>query len=135
MKARNLIIVFLFVALLFVGCSKEKKKQEVAQGEVPATPKSGDFPKEIPIYPYQQQFKSQSAQRAARATFLTTSDVDAVLNFYEEKLPAKKWMRIGKVDKEGKTMITYKKEHKILHVTVEANTETQFTNVTLLLNR
>jgi len=135
LKARNLIVVLVLLVFLVPGCSNQEKKKENTQGGVPVPPKSDDFPKDIPIFPYQQQLKTQTAQRAARALFQTTSDMDAVVTFYEEKLPDQKWAKIGKVDKDGKTVITYKKEHSILHVTVEADQEARVTNVTLLLNR
>lgn len=135
MKTRYLILAVSLVALLFLGCSKSGEKgQDPLSGGV-ASPKTGSFPKDIPIYPEQQQLKTQSAQRVARATYLTASETVKVTDYYDEQLPAEKWMKIGNVEKEDKTMLTFRKDHQILHVTLETDPETRLTRVTLLLNR
>lgn len=127
---RILVIAIIMIIVLFsFGCTKKGDQQKKNQTEPQAIP----FPTDVPIYEYSQKVNKQVRETVARATFITSSEVDVVVDYYKGGLEKYGWTRIGIAEDPENMGIIFKKGNRILNLIIKQDLDTEFTHVTLIV--
>ena len=133
MFARAFLVMLLCLVLFFGACSK--KDEAAPKSETTAKAASApQFPSDIPIYPFSQKLEIQREGGDARATFVTTSDVDAVVNYYRNEMVKWGWEKIGHKEQKDRVGDIFKKGNRVFHVIVREDQESEYSYVTLIVN-
>ncbi len=130
---RKFSVVIFGIAFLLTCCSKGDSG---TAANVPKTPlpKIYPFPTDVPIYPYSQGFEKKTGPKDAVAKFVTTSPLEAIVIYYNEKLKLHGWKALGKSDQKDKAGLLYKKKKRMLHLHISEETKSSLTTVTIIIN-
>ena len=131
---KSLIILLCIVTMLLAGACSKKEAPAVQPEIVEKTPSAPDFPKDIPIYEYSRNVEIQRSGPDARATFITSMDGSAVVNYYDMELVRWGWKKIGYNEQGERTCHTYRKNKRVFHLYIKTDRELVQTHVTLVVN-
>lgn len=129
---KKALLLIIAIALVVSGCSKQEPANKGNGAKL--TPAANSFPIDVPVFPYHQNLVIKAGSKDARATFLTTSDQEAVKNFYLEKLKSLGWESYGKNVQKDKSGLIFKKKNRMLHLFTKIDIETDYTQVTIIIN-
>lgn len=127
-----LIVLPMVFALTFIGCSK-KSSQSANTGTTENGPEIIPFPIDVPIYEYSDKIEKKVGKMVARATFITSSDVDVIIDYYKGILEKHGWTKIGTAEDPENVGLIFKKAKRVLSVIIKQDLDTEFTHVTLIV--